>query len=117
MQHPSPAHPASRSGEPDPALVTHLQQRHLTCSRHLLRRPITSSFRTDFPRGAISDHGDCVASEEAFAKACHKSEIFISDQEVIQWAQNHGVLEGAYLNPGAGVDAGRRIQAERSHLR
>jgi len=44
------------------------------------------------------DHGDCVTAEEAFAKACHNREIFISDEEVIQWATSHGVLEGAYLN-------------------
>jgi hypothetical protein len=43
------------------------------------------------------NHGDCVTAEEAFAKACHSPEIFISEQEVITWATNHGVLEGAYL--------------------
>src|SRR5438445_3430137 len=43
------------------------------------------------------DHGDCVTAEEAFAKACHQPEIFISDQEVIRWATKHDVLEGAYL--------------------
>src|SRR5437588_12476572 len=42
-------------------------------------------------------HGDCVTAEEAFAKACHQPEIFVSDQEVIDWATGHGVLEGAYL--------------------
>jgi hypothetical protein len=42
-------------------------------------------------------HGDCVTAEEAFAKACYQPEIFISDQEVISWATQHGVLEGAYL--------------------
>jgi hypothetical protein len=42
-------------------------------------------------------HGDCVTAEEAFAKACHDPEIFISDDEVIAWATKHGVLEGAYL--------------------
>jgi len=42
-------------------------------------------------------HGDCVTAEEAFAKACHSPEIFISDNEVIAWATRHGVLEGAYL--------------------
>jgi hypothetical protein len=41
-------------------------------------------------------HGDCV-TEEAFAKTCNNPEIFISDNEVITWATNHGVLEGAYL--------------------
>src|SRR5438477_9900674 len=44
------------------------------------------------------DHGDCVTAEEAFAKACHQPEIFISDQEVMSWATAHGVLEGAYLH-------------------
>jgi hypothetical protein len=42
-------------------------------------------------------HGDCVTAEEAFAKACHDPEIFISDNEVITWATSHGVLEGASL--------------------
>jgi len=42
-------------------------------------------------------HGDCVTAEEAFAKACNKPEIFIADAEVITWATQHGVLEGAYL--------------------
>ncbi|MGI8667697.1 MAG: hypothetical protein ACR2N4_17005 [Jatrophihabitans sp.] len=42
-------------------------------------------------------HGDCVTAEEAFAKACHGPEIFISEAEVIAWATKHGVLEGAYL--------------------
>ncbi|MBB2893795.1 peptidoglycan-binding domain-containing protein [Flexivirga oryzae] len=42
-------------------------------------------------------HGDCVTAEEAFAKACHDPEIFITDSEAIGWATGHGVLEGAYL--------------------
>jgi hypothetical protein len=42
-------------------------------------------------------HGDCVTAEEAFAKACHKPEIFISDAEVEAWAKEHGVYEGAVL--------------------
>ena len=42
-------------------------------------------------------HGDCVTAEEAFAKACNSPEIFISENEVIAWATNHNVLEGAYL--------------------
>lgn len=43
-------------------------------------------------------HGDCVTAEEAFAKACHSPEIFITDSTVSQWATAHGVLEGANLN-------------------
>ena len=41
--------------------------------------------------------GDCVTAEEAFAKACNNPEIFITEAEVITWATNHGVLQGAYL--------------------
>jgi hypothetical protein len=43
-------------------------------------------------------HGDCVTAEEAFAKACHSPEIFIPDSLVMQWASQHGVLEGANLH-------------------
>jgi hypothetical protein len=42
--------------------------------------------------------GDCVTAEEAFAKACHSPEIFISDDEVERWAKAHGWWDGAYLN-------------------
>jgi hypothetical protein len=42
-------------------------------------------------------HGDCVTAEEAFAKACHRPEIFITDNVVAKWAQDHGVYEGANL--------------------
>ena len=43
-------------------------------------------------------HGDCVTAEEAFAKACHNPEIFITDAEVIAWATAHNVLEGAVIS-------------------
>ena len=42
-------------------------------------------------------HGDCVTAEEAFAKACHSPEIFITDGEVQKWAAAHGWYDGAYL--------------------
>lgn len=42
-------------------------------------------------------HGDCVTAEEAFAKACHNPEIFVPDRTVTDWANRHGVLEGANL--------------------
>ena len=42
-------------------------------------------------------YGDCVSAEEAFAKACHVPEIFISQAEVIQWAKQNGFLNGADL--------------------
>jgi hypothetical protein len=44
------------------------------------------------------DHGDCVTAEEAFAKACHKPEIFITDQIAIGWATKHDVLDGANIH-------------------
>jgi hypothetical protein len=38
-------------------------------------------------------NGDCVTAEEAFAKACHRpEEIFITDEEVEEWATTHGPL-------------------------
>ncbi len=43
-------------------------------------------------------HGDCVTAEEAFAKACYNPEIFIPEQVAINWAQAHGVLEGAVIS-------------------
>jgi hypothetical protein len=41
--------------------------------------------------------GDCVTAEEAFAKACHSPELFLSDEEVVAWANANGVLNGASL--------------------
>ena len=42
-------------------------------------------------------YGDCCTAEEAFAKACHVPEIFISQQEVENWAKQHDFLNGAEL--------------------
>lgn len=42
-------------------------------------------------------YGDCVTAEEAFAKACHSPEIFITDQEVYDWANAHNFLNGTTL--------------------
>lgn len=44
------------------------------------------------------DEGVCVTSEEAFAKACHDPEIFITDDTVQTWATLHGVLDGAVVS-------------------
>jgi hypothetical protein len=38
-----------------------------------------------------------VAAEEAFAKACHVPEIFISDHEVENWAERHGRDEATII--------------------
>ena len=43
-------------------------------------------------------YGDCVTAEEAFAKASHDPEIFISEQEAIQWAKDHNFLNGAVIS-------------------
>ncbi|MBB5330869.1 hypothetical protein [Tunturiibacter gelidoferens] len=42
--------------------------------------------------------GDCVTAEEAFAKACHSPEIFITEAVAIAWANSHGVLNGAVIS-------------------
>lgn len=42
-------------------------------------------------------HGDCVTAEEAFAKACHSPEIFITDDDVEKWATGHGWYDGAVI--------------------
>lgn len=49
-----------------------------------------------------STYGDCVSAEEAYAKACFAlmcglPETFITEQEVINWANSHGFLNGANL--------------------
>ena len=59
--------------------------------QHFFKIPKKLSFWGD------NTYGDCVTAEEAFAKACHTQEIFISDQEVEQWATAHNVLNGAVI--------------------
>jgi hypothetical protein len=57
-------------------------------TEYIIRPPQLSIWGNDV-------NGDCVTAEEAFAKACHAPEIFISEAEVIAWATQHGVLNGA----------------------
>jgi len=45
-----------------------------------------------------NQYGDCVSAEEAFAKACHNKEIFITDRVVEDWAKAHNFLNGAMLS-------------------
>ena len=73
------------------AATPYLQAHPATPPNHILLPKSLSSWGN-------FDHGDCVTAEEAFAKACHHPEIFISDAEVLQWAGDHKVLEGAALN-------------------
>src|ERR1700722_7181255 len=42
-------------------------------------------------------YGCCVTSEEAFAKACHSLEIFITDDTVYAWAAKNNALNGTEL--------------------
>src|SRR3984885_11417897 len=42
-------------------------------------------------------YGCCVTAEEAFAKASHAPEIFITDDTVLAWATKNNVLNGAEL--------------------
>jgi hypothetical protein len=58
---------------------------------HHIRIPRKLSFWGNY------NYGDCVTAEEAFAKACHEREIFIPEQEVIDWATQNNFLNGAYL--------------------
>lgn len=58
---------------------------------HHIRKPHRLSFWGNY------NHGDCVSAEEAFAKACHEPEIFISEHEVIDWATQNNFLNGAYI--------------------
>jgi len=55
-----------------------------------------------WPYGKISMwgndvNGDCCTAEEAFAKSCNP-EVFINDQQVVDWARRHKVLNGATLS-------------------
>lgn len=43
-------------------------------------------------------YGDCVSAEEAAARASESAgSVFVSDDDLIQWAGNHGYLNGANL--------------------
>ena len=42
--------------------------------------------------------GDCVTAEEAYAKACHQPEIFITDQTAIGWATANNYMNGAVIS-------------------
>jgi hypothetical protein len=42
-------------------------------------------------------NGCCVTSEECFAKAVMAPQVFIPNAKAIQWASNHGFLNGAFL--------------------
>ena len=43
------------------------------------------------------DYADCVTAEEAFAKATASPQAFIPKATVVDWARDHGYLNGAYL--------------------
>ena len=58
----------------------------------MLRHPSVLSFWLN------DTEGDCVTAEEAFAKACWVPEIFITPVEVQEWANAHGVLNGAMIS-------------------
>lgn len=44
-----------------------------------------------------SQFGDCVVAEEAFAKACNPTELFVTEAEAVTWAKASGFLNGADL--------------------
>jgi hypothetical protein len=59
-----------------------------------------------------SQYGCCVSAEEAFAKACHTPEVFIPPATLINFAADHGWLNGAALTSvmdvmiSEGIDVG-----------
>jgi hypothetical protein len=93
-----PTHRLGRGAEPTPrhllaaATPFHLApEAPIGAPPNFIAKPPQLSFWGNY------DHGDCVTAEEAFAKACYSREIFIPEQDVINWARAHGVLEGAQL--------------------
>jgi hypothetical protein len=83
-----------RGASPSPRHRLAAAQPHLITGPtppQLLYRPNKLSFWLN------NQYGDCVTAEEAFAKACHVPEVFISDAEVKKWADQNKVLNGANL--------------------
>ena len=68
---------------------------------HMITTPTPPTFLT-LP-GQLSfwgnqTDGDCVTAEEAFAKACHQPEVFITEETAVNWATKHNYLNGAVLS-------------------
>lgn len=63
----------------------------IPCPPQFLRKPVQISMWNN------DQYGCCVTAEEAFNKACNNPEIFITDQEVYNWANTNGYLNGAML--------------------
>jgi hypothetical protein len=83
-----------RGAKPSPPHVLAAAKRHVAAAgapENFTTIPQTLSFWGNYY------HGDCITAEEAFAKACNRPEIFISESEAITWASKHGVLENAYF--------------------
>lgn len=57
-------------------------------------------------------YGDCVTAEECFAKVADAPNCFVSEATCIQWAAQHGVLNGAYLADVLDAMARDGIRAE-----
>jgi hypothetical protein len=90
MPHPN----LGRGAKPTPPYILAGATPHKIVDQHP-KEDITIPRKLSF-WGNYAD-GDCVTAEEAFAKSCHHPEIFIQEAEVIQWATEHGVLNGANL--------------------
>ena len=61
-------------------------------SNNYIRLPKELSFWGNY------NYGDCVTAEEAFAKACHDPEFFLTQDTAIGWATEYGYLNGANLS-------------------
>ena len=64
---------------------------------HFLTRPALISTWGNVGYPGHRGYGDCVTAEEAFALATNTPEIFITEDEVISWAEDHGFLDGAMI--------------------
>lgn len=76
--------------------------RHRLCGAkpHVVRGSTPAQFSIIPPQLSMwlnDTLGDCVTAEEAFAKACHTPEIFITDATVLAWATANGFTDGADL--------------------
>jgi hypothetical protein len=73
------------------AATPYVPEPKISAPPSFLMWPVQMSFWNNYT------YYDCVAAEEAFAKACAAPPTFVPEATVVSWASAHGVLNGAYL--------------------
>ncbi|THD78283.1 MAG: hypothetical protein E7812_11395 [Phenylobacterium sp.] len=88
-----------RGAQPSPRNVLAAAAPHVAAPSpaQFLLKPAQLSDWGNVGSPGVPGYGDCVTAEEAFAKACHNPEIFITRDNAIAWARKHNVLNGALL--------------------